>query len=231
MSLASPLGGARAACTELTLGRGQSRGRRPVGAPTLLGPAPWRPHFRPPPGSRGLPRSQGSASGGQRSERPVAPSGCALGRRLAFSFLGPGLQGETLPGRARPLPGFQGGRSPGVLFPGGDRRPFWARSEGSVCEPRGARALPYRGGSGAGPGGISCGKRGFPALPLGVTSIQNRFRAPPWPGPGSAGLLRARAGLWVARRGKHAKTTGREPALFLGCVRLFSPLLRVNQKE
>lgn len=57
---------ARAACTELTLGRGQSRGRRPVGAPTRLGPAPSRPHFRPPP-----------RAGARREARVRPPVGCA----------------------------------------------------------------------------------------------------------------------------------------------------------
>lgn len=147
------------------------------------------------------------------------------------------FSGARAPGRDFAGSGQAAPWIPGRLLPWGSLS--WRRQASFLGEVRGQRvraagspgALPYRGGSGAGPGGISCGKRGFPALPLGVTSIQNRFRAPPWPGPGSAGLLRARAGLWVARRGKHAKTTGREPALFLGCVRLFSPLLRVNQKE
>lgn len=178
---------------------------------------------------RGPPRSQGSASGRLRVEQPVAPSGCALGWRLAFS-------GARTPGRDFAGSGQAAPRIPGRLLPWGSlscrrQASFLGEVRGQCVRAAGSPGAAPRGGSGARPGSISCGKRGFPALPLGAASIQNRFRAPPWPGPGSTGLLHARAGLWVARRGKHAKTTGREPALFLGCAGLFSPLLRVNQKE
>lgn len=145
----------------------------------------------------GLPRSWGWACRGPRLERPVAPPGCALGPAACVFFSGGRAPGKDFVRDWASLsPGFQGGCSPGVPFPGGDRRPFWARSEGSVLEPPGAKALPRRESLGLGPGGISCGA-GVPRPP-----VVNCFSPESVQGP--AGLHSARAGRWVARRGKHA---------------------------
>lgn len=128
----------------------------------------------------GLLRSWGWASRGPRLERPWLLQGARSARQLAFSFLGAGLQEKTLCGigPAR-FPGFQGGFSPGVPFPGGDRRPFWARSEGSVFEPPGAKALSRRESLGLGPGGISCGA-GVPRPPVGNCFSPESVQGPRW---------------------------------------------------
>lgn len=141
--------------------------------------------------------------------------------RLAFSLL-----------RPEPVlsPGLQGSFSPGVLFL--DKRPFWARSEGCVCGLPGTKALP-RGEAQAGPGWDLLWDRVSPILPSGIASLRNRFRAPPWPGLGSAGLLCARASLWVVRSGKHAPSQNHWVRAFSvpWACRVFLPLLRVNRKE
>lgn len=174
---------------------------------------------------RGPPRSQGSASGRLRVEQPVAPSGCALGWRLAFSFLGPGLPGETLPDRARPLPGFQGGCSPGVPFHAGDRRPFWARSEGSVCEPRGAQALPRGEALGLGRVVFPVGSEG--SLPSLSEPLLSRTGSGPRLGLGRDPRDFFMPGLgcgWRAE-GSMPKPLGESLLCFLGvpgCFRLFS---------
>lgn len=140
-------------------------------------------------------------------------------------FSGARAPGETLPDRARPLPGFQGGCSPGVPFPGGDRRPFWARSKGSVREPRGAQAL-TRGEA------LRLGRVVFPvrsrgSLPSLWESLLSRTGSGPRLGLGRDPRDYFVPGLgcgWRAE-GSMPKPLGESLLCFLGvpgCFRLFS---------
>lgn len=127
--------------------KAEPRERRPGASPRSPPPRRPGPPFQRGSGPPAFPESS-SAPPRRAWSSPWLLRGSRSDWWLAFSLLGPG------PGLS---PGFQGGCSPGIPVPGGDRCPFWARSEGRVCEPPGAEAL------GLGQGGPPCGPRSLPA--------------------------------------------------------------------
>lgn len=193
-----PLGGARAAHTELTLGRGWTWGRRPVGVPALLGPASARSYFRllasgPWPSPKlgvGLPwAALGAACGSSRVRaRPDS---------LHFLFWGQGSRKRLCAGLGQPAPRDSRAAAPQVFPFLEETGVLSGRDQRAVClSRREPRRCPAGSLWGWAPVAFPA-VRGFPRSPVG-----NCFSPESVQGP--AGLHSARAGLWVARRGKHA---------------------------
>lgn len=215
-----PLGGARAAHTELTLGRGWTWGRRPVGVRALLGPASARSYFR-------LLASRPWPSPKLRVGLPWAALGAACGSSRVRArpgslhfFWGQGSRKRLCAGLGQPAPRDSRAAAPQVFPFLEETGVLSGRYQRAVClscrEPRRCPAGSLWGWARVAFPAV----RGFPALPSGIASLQNRFKAPlDFTVPGLGCGWRAEGSM------PSAKTTGWEPTLFLGCARVFSSLL------
>lgn len=146
-----------------------------------------------------------------------------LAARIFFS--GARTPGRDFAGSGQAAPRIPGRLLPRVPFHAGDRRPFWARSEGSVCEPRGAQALPRGEALGLGRVVFPVGSEG--SLPSLWEPLLSRTGSGPRLGLGRDPRDFFMPGLgcgWRAE-GSMPKPLGESLLCFLGvpgCFRLFS---------